>query len=70
MKYLAILAALDLLFCVSAFSQGGQWAELYEPQVFEGMTVRVMKPLGFDESKQYPVILSLHGAGGKGTDNK
>jgi predicted peptidase len=42
---------------------------LYGPQVFEGMPVRVMKPLGFDLEKSYPLIVSLHGAGGKGTKN-
>jgi len=55
----------------------GQWAHaqqpdihsLYEPQVFEGMPCRVMKPLDFNAKRHYPVIVSLHGAGGRGTDN-
>jgi predicted peptidase len=42
---------------------------LYEPQVFENLPCRVMKPIDFDASQTYPVILSLHGAGGKGTNN-
>lgn len=42
---------------------------LYEPQVFKDMPCRVMNPLEFDSTKSYPVIVSLHGAGGKGTDN-
>ena len=46
-----------------------RWQDLYEPEVFEGMPVRVMKPLGFDSKKTYPLIVSLHGAGGKGTNN-
>ena len=70
MRICRLLPIALLLFCASAFSQGGHWVELYEPQVYEGLPVRVMKPFGFDESKHYPVILSLHGAGGKGTDNK
>lgn len=45
------------------------WDVLYVPQVFEGMPCRVMKPLEFDSEKSYPVIVSLHGAGGKGNDN-
>lgn len=28
-----------------------------------------MKPLAFNESKSYPVIVSLHGGGGRGEDN-
>ena len=42
---------------------------LYQPQVFEGMPCRVMKPLDFDGVKSYPVIVSLHGAGGRGKNN-
>lgn len=45
------------------------WDSVYEPQVFEGLPFRVMKPFGFDAKKNYPVIVSLHGAGGKGTNN-
>ena len=66
---------LKLIIFVAVLLIGGsaeaqQWRELYEPSVFEGMPVRVMKPIGFDANKKYPVIVSLHGAGGKGTDNQ
>ena len=54
----------------SATAQNGRWTELYEPRVFEDLPCRVMKPFGFDEEKRYPVIVSLHGAGGKGKNNK
>ena len=30
----------------------------------------LMKPLGFDSTQSYPLIVSLHGSSGKGTDNK
>ena len=43
---------------------------LYQPQVFQGLPVRVMKPIDFDGKKKYPLIVSLHGAGGTGTNNK
>jgi len=46
-----------------------RWDALYVPQVFEGMPCRVMKPIDFDFGKKYPVIVSLHGAGGRGTGN-
>lgn len=46
-----------------------RWQDLYEPRVFEGLPFRVMKPFKFDAKRKYPVIVSLHGAGGKGTDN-
>lgn len=46
-----------------------RWDAVYEPQVFEGIPCRVMKPMEIDAEKRYPVIVSLHGAGGKGSDN-
>ncbi len=58
------------LLLVGSTADAQQWRELYEPSVFDGMPVRVMKPIGFDPSKSYPVIVSLHGGGGKGTDNQ
>jgi predicted peptidase len=58
-----------LLFSGIATGAAQHLNALYEPQVFEGMPCRVMKPLKFDPKKTYPVILSLHGAGGKGSNN-
>ena len=60
---------LGLLVAGCAAGAPERWNASYEPQVFEGMPCRVMKPLGFDSKKSYPVIVSLHGAGGKGTNN-
>ncbi len=53
--------------CIASATE--RWDALYEPLVFEGMPCRVMKPLWFDSENSYPVIVSLHGAGGKGTNN-
>jgi predicted peptidase len=58
-----------LLSAGYAANAAERWDAPYEPQVFEGMPCRVMKPLGFDSRQSYPVIVSLHGAGGKGTNN-
>ena len=43
--------------------------ERYEPDIFKDMPYRLMKPIDFDANQQYPLILSLHGAGGRGKDN-
>ena len=45
------------------------WIESYEPFTRENMPYRLMKPLGYDANKLYPVIVSLHGGGGRGNDN-
>ncbi|MCX7016876.1 MAG: dienelactone hydrolase family protein [Candidatus Sumerlaeota bacterium] len=43
--------------------------QLYEAREFQGMPYRLMKPIDFDPSTAYPLIVSLHGKGGVGTDN-
>ena len=42
---------------------------LYLPGKFKGVQYRLMKPIDFDPSKTYPLILSLHGGAGRGTQN-
>lgn len=42
---------------------------LFEANIYKGLPYQLLKPVNFDAKKQYPVILSLHGSGGKGTDN-
>ena len=69
------LAALLLTMHVYASAQiaegeGSQeWIGLYEPHADDEMPYRLMKPHGFDASQRYPVIVSLHGGGGRGADN-
>jgi predicted peptidase len=46
------------------------WIALYEPHTHSEMPYRLMKPIQFDADKQYPLIVSLHGGGGRGTDNQ
>ena len=60
-----------LMIALVAFPTFAQenWRSLYEPQIFQEMPCRVMKPLSFDASQSYPVIVSLHGAGGRGKNN-
>ena len=43
--------------------------ELHEAHIYNDMPYRLMKPINFDPNKSYPVIVSLHGGGGRGTDN-
>ena len=59
---------LVLAGCVANAAE--EWVALYEPLALKEMPCRVMKPMRFDSNKQYPVIVSLHGGGGRGTDNR
>ncbi len=45
--------------------------KLYEAREFKGVPYRLLKPIDLEKNpnKKYPMILSLHGAGGTGTDN-
>lgn len=46
-----------------------KWQTQYQPLEFNGMPFRVMPPIEIETGKTYPLILSLHGAGGTGTNN-
>ena len=61
---------------VAASAQGNEtrgaedWIRHYEPHAYGEMPYRLMRPHGFAPEKTYPVIVSLHGGGGRGTDNR
>lgn len=55
---------------VSSLAQKNNWHKLYEPSIYKDLPYRLLKPVNFDSSKKYPLIISLHGAGGRGSDNK
>ena len=41
----------------------------YQKGEFEGMPYRLMAPIVSSKQKRFPLVLSLHGGGGRGTDN-
>jgi predicted peptidase len=61
----------ELVFLKWLFAQKRTpvWVKLHEPHIYNDMLYRLMKPMNFDPNKSYPVIVSLHGAGGRGSDN-
>jgi predicted peptidase len=49
-------------------------SRVYEPREFVGsngvpLKYRLIKPLNYQQGKKYPLILFLHGAGERGSDN-
>lgn len=63
-----------IFFILLGFISHAQHQELYSKEyyVLEGDTLsyRKLLPKNFDDSKQYPLVLFLHGAGERGSDNK
>ncbi len=55
---------------VTGTEDSQEWVRLYEHRSDSEMPYRLMKPLGLAANKRYPVIVSLHGGGGRGTDNR
>jgi predicted peptidase len=55
-------------------SSSKNWNDLYEAHHYKEIPYRLLKPIDFQETEKasynYPIILTLHGAGGKGDDNK
>ncbi len=73
-RWLAV-ATVILTFPATSHAQGkdskppARWSNLYEPHANDKMPYRLMKPIRFDSNQGYPLIVSLHGGGGKGKDN-
>lgn len=44
-------------------------ARTYVSNLGDSLRYRLMKPLDYDSTKQYPLVISLHGSGARGKDN-
>ena len=64
---------LTQLFLFLIITLNAQEFKLYEKAIFiyenDTLGYRVLKPLGYEINKQYPVHLVLHGSGERGSDN-
>ena len=70
MHYLRLI----VIFLFASNHLIGQHQNLYAKENFikgsDTLLYRIMMPKDFDESKQYPLLLFLHGAGERGNDNE
>lgn len=70
------LLVLSCLTCTQAFAQTEEQATSglvqgsYEDAQGGRMPYLLRLPAGYDPEQRYPLVLALHGAGGRGTDNR
>jgi len=65
-----ILLALCFLFSITGFAQTDQvYLKKTLHHLGDSLPYRLLLPLDYDKSKSYPLILFLHGAGERGSDN-
>ncbi len=69
MRWISSVFGVGLVLYAAEANAQGRWDVVYEPQIYKALPVRVMQPINFDSNQKYPVIVSLHGGGGKGTNN-
>ena len=62
----AVFAILIFVFAIAANAQD---FSAYQKKEFSGMPYRILFPRNYANGKKYPLILFLHGAGERGTDN-
>ena len=70
LQFIAFLLCLVSIPILGTTLQAQQWQDLYEPVNDSQLPCRIMTPVAIENGVKYPVVLSLHGAGGKGVDNK
>ncbi|WP_150452402.1 carboxylesterase family protein [Arenibacter lacus] len=65
---------LVLLLCCLTFTANYAQSDLYQAEVFkmgtDSLQYRILYPKNFSSEEEYPVVLFLHGAGERGSDNE
>ena len=70
-----LISALPVFFATSAATASDHMLQLFEAKVFTAsdglkLNYRIYIPEDYDEDKSYPLILFMHGAGERGSDNQ
>jgi predicted peptidase len=69
------LLCLPLILCLAVVAAGQQRDDILIAKVYKGsqgrtMPYRLYVPQNDDKRKRYPLVLYLHGGGGRGDDNR
>lgn len=68
-KLVVLLVAALVMAAGAAYAQT-EAIEGFEARSLDGMPYRLFVPSNYDPNRRHPLILSLHGAGERGTDNE
>jgi predicted esterase len=71
-KYSFLLGAcLSFYSCIHGGGLAPEWVkDMFVPHVENGFPYRIMSPMDGTDQEKFPVIISLHGASGRGDNNK
>lgn len=74
MKKIVCIAFVNVLFILQYANVYAQNFDLYEKHTYingkDTLPYRILLPENFDKSKKYPLVIFLHGAGERGSDNE
>lgn len=70
MKKLLLSFIVAVIFSIPSYSQSSDYAYSTFIQSDFELPFRILWPMDFDSTAQYPVLLFLHGAGERGSDNE
>jgi len=70
MKTQTALTLAAFLLLLGAGAQDSGEAREFKSAAGKKLPYRLFKPAGYDETKKYPLVLFLHGAGERGEDNQ
>ena len=71
MKIIPVFALILLsVFSPQQLRTPEQREKILTPKVFKNLPYRLFIPLHYDQKKKYPLVVYLHGGGGRGNDNQ
>jgi predicted peptidase len=70
MKKFLLTFILSLLAAVASFGQGNYGKDVYKASDGTSVPYRFLAPKEMKQGKKYPLVLFLHGAGERGSDNE